>query len=293
MTVNSRNRVELVIISGLSGSGKSTALKAFEDLGYFCVDNLPPDLLLPLLEIQGRAGLGKIAVVMDIRSGITVEQYAELLGRIRAAGYYFEILFLTAAPEILLYRYSQTRRPHPLARDIPLREALERERELLSPLKEWATVILDTSRYNLYQLREEIIRRYGERESLGLPTVHLLSFGFKYGLPAEAHFVFDLRFLPNPYFVPELKSFSGKDERVKAYVLNGPEGRRFLEDITGLLNLVFPYYEKEGRAYVVIALGCTGGRHRSVAVTEALAERLKGSGRRIMVTHRDLEKENP
>ena len=292
MTESFNRSPELVIISGLSGSGKSTALKAFEDLGYFCVDNLPPDLLPPLLGIQKEAGVRRIAVVMDIRSGITPEGYTRLFERLREMGCYFEVLFLTAAPEVLLYRYSQTRRPHPLARDIPLREALERERELLAPLKEWATVVLDTSRYNLYQLREEIIRRYGERKSLAFPTFHLISFGFKYGIPAEAHFVFDLRFLPNPYFVPELKDFSGKDERIKAYVLKNPQGRKFMNDLAGLLNFVFPYYEKEGRAYVVVALGCTGGRHRSVAVVEVLAERLKQAGRRVMVTHRDLDRES-
>ncbi|MBX6423132.1 RNase adapter RapZ [Thermosulfurimonas sp. F29] len=292
MTESFNRSPELVIISGLSGSGKSTALKAFEDLGYFCVDNLPPDLLPPLLGIQKEAGVRRIAVVMDIRSGIAPEGYTRLFERLREMGCYFEVLFLTAAPEVLLYRYSQTRRPHPLARDIPLREALERERELLAPLKEWATVVLDTSRYNLYQLREEIIRRYGERKSLAFPTFHLISFGFKYGIPAEAHFVFDLRFLPNPYFVPELKDFSGKDERIKAYVLKNPQGRKFMNDLAGLLNFVFPYYEKEGRAYVVVALGCTGGRHRSVAVVEVLAERLKQAGRRVMVTHRDLDRES-
>ncbi|QJA06940.1 RNase adapter RapZ [Thermosulfurimonas marina] len=282
-------RTEVVIISGLSGSGKSTALKAFEDLGYFCVDNLPPELLESLLRLRSGE---RVAVVIDVRAGEIPFRLA-LLKELSRKGYHYEILFLTATPEVLLYRYSQTRRPHPLGKDLPLREALSQEAELLAPLREMATVILDTSHYNLYQLREEILRRYGQREELSFPTIHLLSFGYKYGLPAEAHFLFDLRFLPNPYFVPELKPLSGKDPRIKEYVLKSPEAQRFLEALTGLFRWLIPYYEKEGRAYVVVALGCTGGRHRSVAVTEALAEALRPLGRKVLVTHRDLEKDGP
>ncbi|RUM88355.1 MAG: RNase adapter RapZ [Thermodesulfatator sp.] len=280
---------EVVIISGLSGSGKSTALKAFEDLGYFCVDNLPPELLEDLLHL--RAG-EKVAVVIDVRAG-EIPTRISFLKELSHRGYYCEILFLTAELEVLLYRYSQTRRPHPLGPEIPLREALTREAELLAPLREMATVILDTSGYNLYQLREEILRRYGEREELSFPTVHLLSFGYKYGVPAEAHFLFDLRFLPNPYFVPELRALSGKDPRVQKYILRVPEAQKFLEALYRLFEWLFPYYEREGRAYVVVALGCTGGRHRSVAITEALKEVLRPLGRRILVTHRDLEREGP
>ena len=283
--------LETVVVTGLSGSGKSTALKAFEDLGYFCIDNLPVSLLLPLLEVKEREGPQKLALVMDVRGADFVANFEPIFRKTRERGYYLEVLFLTASPEVLIYRYSQTRRPHPLGRDIPLREAILKERDLLAPLKEMATTVIDTSGLNLYQLRREILRRYGLREKLAWPILHLLSFGFKYGLPAEAHFVFDLRFLPNPYFVPELKALSGLDRRIKEYVLGSEEARRFLEDLSGLLNFVFPYYEKEGRGYVVVALGCTGGRHRSVAITEVLAERLKAEGKRVLVTHRDLEKE--
>lgn len=283
--------LEIVVITGLSGSGKSTALKAFEDLGYFCVDNLPVSLLLPLLEIKEREGPQKLALVMDVRGEGFIENFEPIFKKVRERGYYLEILFLTASLEILIYRYSQTRRPHPLGKDLPLREAILKEADLLASLKEMATTVIDTSNFNLYQLRSEILRRYGSRERLRLPTIHLLSFGFKYGLPAEAHFVFDLRFLPNPYFVPELKALSGLDGRIKQYVLSSEEARKFLDDLSGLLNFVFPYYEKEGRGYVVVALGCTGGRHRSVVITEALAERLKAAGRHILITHRDLEKD--
>ncbi len=290
MTGSSR-KLEIVVITGLSGSGKSTALKAFEDLGYFCIDNLPVALLRPLLEIKEKEGPSKLALVMDVRGEDFVPRYKEIFREVQEKGHYLEILFLTASLEILLYRYSQTRRRHPLADHLPLREAILRESALLEPLKEEATLVIDTSSFNLYQLRHEIFRRYLPREKLHLPTLHLLSFGFKYGLPAEAHFVFDLRFLPNPYFVPELKPLSGRDTRVKNYVMQSKEAQKFLEDLLGLLNFVFPYYEKEGRGYVVVALGCTGGRHRSVVVTEALAEKLRASGRTVLVTHRDLEKE--
>ena len=285
------NPLEIVVITGLSGSGKSTALKAFEDLGFFCVDNLPVALFGPLLEIKKKEGPSRLALVMDVRGETSAETYISVFKEAQAAGHYLEILFLTASLNTLLYRYSQTRRPHPLGPGLPLREAILKEKEILSPLKEIATAIIDTSSYNLYQLRAEILKRYSSRFSLALPTYHLLSFGYKYGLPAEAHFVFDLRFLPNPYFVPELKVFSGLNAEVLKYVLENPQAQDFLETVGQLLEGLFPHYQKEGRAYVVVALGCTGGRHRSVAVAEALKEKLKETGKYVIVTHRDLEKD--
>ncbi len=291
MTKNFK-KPEVLIVTGVSGSGKSTALKAFEDLGYFCIDNLPVTLLLPLVKVKEREGAEKLALVMDIRGGEFLERYQEEFRKVKEEGYYLEILFLTASLEVLLYRYSQTRRVHPLGRDIPLREALSKEVSLLEPLREMATTVIDTSQFNPYQLRAQIISRYGVREDLSFPVVHVLSFGFKYGIPAEAHFVFDLRFLPNPYFVPDLKPLSGLDKEVRSFVIESDEGSRFVRDVVSFLEFVFPYCEREGRGYIVVAFGCTGGRHRSVAVAEEVAERFRRSGKRVLVSHRDLEKDS-
>ncbi len=282
-----------MVITGLSGSGKSTVLRAFEDLGYFCVDNLPVALLPSFLEIKAKESHGpkKVALVMDLREEGFLESYREIFERVKKAGHHLEIIFLEASDEVLIARFSQTRRPHPLAPKGSLAEAVKLERAALQEVREIADLVIDTSRYNVHQLRQEIKNRYGVRRDLATLTVHFISFGFKYGVPAEAHLVFDVRFLPNPYFVPELKPFDGRQEKVRAYVLENESGKQFLSLCEQFLRFLVPQYEKEGKSYLVICIGCTGGRHRSVAVAEELGQMVKEWGHDVLVTHRDVYKE--
>lgn len=287
--------VQTVIITGLSGSGKSTALRAFEDLGYFCVDNLPVALLPAFLEIKSRKRQEgsplKIALVMDVREETFLERFRDVFEEVREKGYHLEIIFLEASDEVLIARFSQTRRPHPLAFGVPLSQAIALERELLAPVKELAEVVIDTSPFNVHQLRQEIKARFAQREDLSQMLVHLMSFGFKYGVPPETHLLFDVRFLPNPYFEPELKPLSGREPKIKDYVLKNPLGSEFLGLCEHCLRFLLPQYEREGKTYLVVGVGCTGGRHRSVAVAEELGKMVKSWGRKTLITHRDVEKE--
>ncbi len=259
------------------------------------MDNLPVTLLPSFLEIKASQHHGgapqKIALVMDIREEEFVKKFPEIYKQVRKEGYYLEIIFLEAREEVLIARFSQTRRPHPLAIKAPLSKAIELERELLAPIRELAEVVIDTSTFNVHQLRREIKARFGVRKDLSSMLVHIISFGFKYGVPAEAHLLFDVRFLPNPYFDPALKPLSGLDEVIRDYVLGNPVGRRFLSLCEQYLHFLLPRYEEEGKTYLVVGVGCTGGRHRSVAVAEALGTMLKEWGRETLVTHRDVLKE--
>ncbi len=278
----------------MSGSGKSTVLKAFEDLGYFCVDNLPVQLLPLFLEIQEcavRDEAPKVALVMDLRQEQFLKGYQEIFKKVREQGYHLEIIFLEASDEVLLRRFSQTRRPHPLDPKMPLAECIRLERQALQDLKEIADLILDTSDLNVHQLRREIKRRFASRQDLTQLLVHFISFGFKYGVPAEVSLLFDVRFLPNPYFEPRLKALSGQDEAVRNYVLNGDLSFRFLNLCEQFLHFLLPQYSREDKSYVVIGIGCTGGRHRSVAVAEELSRMVREWGYETLVTHRDLSKE--
>ncbi|MBA2849634.1 RNase adapter RapZ [Thermosulfuriphilus ammonigenes] len=287
--------LDTVIITGLSGSGKSTALKAFEDIGYFCVDNLPILLLPEFLALKDQEVSSgeklKVAIVMDLREKTFLDQYQSIFCQVKEQGYHLEILFLEASDEVLIQRFSQTRRPHPLAPKGSLAEGIRLERERLQGIKEWAHQVVDTSRFNVHQLRAEIIRLYAHREDLVRPTIHIISFGFKYGVPPEANMVLDVRFLPNPYFNPLLKPLDGRQEAVKDFVLRSEEARRFLEHLEGLLGFLLPLYHREGKAYMVIAVGCTGGRHRSVVMAEQLRQILMGMGEDVLITHRDMDKD--
>ncbi|WP_456432014.1 RNase adapter RapZ [Thermosulfuriphilus sp.] len=290
------SHLETIIITGLSGSGKSTALKAFEDIGYFCVDNLPILLLPEFLalkeqELSDDPGPLKVAIVMDVREKAFLDQYQSIFRQVQDLGYHLEILFLEASDEVLIRRFSQTRRPHPLAPKGNLAEGIRFERQRLHGLKEWAHQVVDTSGFNVHQLRAEIIRLYAPREDLARPTIHLISFGFKHGVPPEANLMFDVRFLPNPYFNPLLRPLDGRQEAVKDFVLRCEEARRFLELIEDFLGFLLPLYHREGKAYMVIAVGCTGGRHRSVVVAEELRQALIGMGEHVLITHRDMDKD--
>jgi UPF0042 nucleotide-binding protein len=279
------NPIRVVIVTGVSGAGKSTALKALEDAGYFCVDNLPLPLMGRFVELISGAGEAEQAAVgVDAREAEFLDTHGEVFNAVRNEGHSLEVLFLDANDDILVRRFSETRRRHPLSGD-DLREGIAREREILRSLREEANGIVDTGNLNVHQLKGVIQERY--RRSADVLAVTLLSFGFKHGLPAEADMVLDVRFLPNPYFVEALSASTGEQADVRAFVLDNADAREFLDKAQQLLEFVLPRAEREGKAYLTVAVGCTGGRHRSVAVVQELAKRLPGR-HPLTVRHRDL-----
>ncbi len=279
--------MRIVVVTGVSGAGKSTVLRALEDVNYFCVDNLPLPLLPKFVELLGAQAEGeKVALVIDAREGEFLREYPQAFDGLSSSGHSVEILFLDASDEQLLRRFSETRRRHPLAGD-DLRAGIQRERELLARLREDAQAVVDTGRLNVHQLKGIIQERYGKNS--GRLSVTLLSFGFKHGLPAEADVVFDVRFLPNPYFVEALTAQNGLSDQVAEFVLRTDEAEKFLSKTEDLLRFSLPLYEREGKSYLTVAIGCTGGRHRSVAVAEDLGKRLSPTIS-LTVRHRDLER---
>ncbi|MGZ3407522.1 MAG: RNase adapter RapZ [Polyangia bacterium] len=277
--------MRIIIVTGVSGAGKSTALRALEDAGYFCVDNLPLPLMNRFVELLSEAGeTEQAAVGVDAREGEFLSSSREVFAALRAEGHQLEVLFLDADDDVLVRRFSETRRRHPLSGD-DLREGIAREREILRSLREEASAYVDTANLNVHQLKGVIHERY--RRSAGVLAVTLLSFGFKHGLPAEADMVLDVRFLPNPYFVEALSASTGEEANVREFVLGNDDAAGFLDRSQALLEFVLPRAEREGKAYLTVAVGCTGGRHRSVAVVQELAKRLP---RRhpLTVRHRDL-----
>ncbi|MEE9567587.1 MAG: RNase adapter RapZ [Desulfobacteria bacterium] len=284
-------RGKIVIISGLSGSGKSTAIKALEDVGFFCVDNLPVVLLPKFLELRtgSDSEISKLALVMDIREKDFISTYSDVLDRLGKQGYRFEILFLEASEEMLLRRYSETRMQHPLAKGGSLLEAIHNEREQLEGLKGIADKVIDTSHYNVHELKAVILGHVLKGIQTGHVEVHLLSFGYKYGIPHDADLVIDVRFLPNPYFVPELKALDGTSPKVQTFVKRWDETQIFLKKYLDLLDYLIPLYEKEGKSYLTVAVGCTGGRHRSVVISDEIFEYLNKKTDHVSLVHRDIE----
>jgi UPF0042 nucleotide-binding protein len=281
--------VQLVIVTGLSGAGRSTALRVLEDLGFYCVDNLPPALapnLLELLESGGEqvnVGLG-----IDVRSGVFLDGALRALDELKTRGFPAHVLFLDASDEALVRRFSETRRPHRLAVSGDLQSAIRDERESLAQLRTRATRVLDTTRLTVHELRRQLVELVSGRPDGIRLTTRLVSFGFKYGLPQDADLVFDLRFLPNPFFVDALRDNTGLSKDVYDYVMATVEGQELLSDLTRMFTKLLPRYAAEGKAYLTIAIGCTGGRHRSVAMVEALAKTLSFGP--IVVTHRDIDR---
>ena len=276
--------MNILVVTGVSGGGKSTALRALEDVGYYCVDNLPLPLLPQFVLLLGKTGQKQAALVIDAREGEFLSGFHQEMRELRAAGHSLEILFLDAPDDVLLRRFSETRRRHPIHGD-DLRAAIAHERRELRPLREEAHTVVDTGSLNVHQLKGVIQERYGR---LGQPlTLTLLSFGYKYGLPVEADLVLDVRFLPNPYFVPELSSQTGLQEPVAHFVLSQPDAQTFVSKAQGLIEFYLPRAQREGKSYVTVAIGCTGGRHRSVAVVADLFNRL-GTRYQITVRHREL-----
>ncbi|HID28838.1 MAG TPA: RNase adapter RapZ [Desulfobacterales bacterium] len=284
-------QARIVIISGLSGSGKSTAIKALEDVGFFCVDNLPVALLPKFLELRAGSDseISKLALVMDIREKGFLSTYSDILDRLRNQGYQFEILFLEASQEVLLRRYSQTRMQHPLAKGKSLLEAIGNEKEQLVGLKQIADKVIDTSHYNVHELKAVILGHVLKVVHTGHAEVHVLSFGFKYGIPYDADLVIDVRFLPNPFFIAELKGLDGTAPQVQAYVKKWEETQIFLKKYLDMLDYLVPLYEKEGKSYLTIAVGCTGGRHRSVVIADEIFQHLRKKVDPINLVHRDIE----
>lgn len=283
----------VVVVTGLSGAGKSTALNVFEDLGYFCVDGLPAAMLPKLVALfMGKDSRHRgLALGMDLRQHDFLDQWNEALQELSARGVFVRVLFVEAKDASLMRRYATTRRPHPLeSASLGLEQALTRERAMLSPLRKDAELVIDTSEYSIHDLRRMIQERFTSTESAGQGMrVHVLSFGFKYGVPAEADLVFDLRFLPNPYFVPELRPMSGKDQAVADYVFKVEPGLTFKKKLQEFLLYLLPLYAAEGRYRIALAVGCTGGRHRSVAMAEHLLATLRDSGYSVTIEHRHFD----
>jgi UPF0042 nucleotide-binding protein len=295
------DRVRVVVVTGLSGAGKSTALNALEDLGYFCVDNLPTAVLEQTVDVCAAGGIRHIALGLDVRVGSFLEGVAPALSRISGGEHDLEVLFLDASDEAIIRRYSESRRPHPLTGStregmrpeigaVAVLDGVRLERERLAPLRARATVVVDSTLLSVHELRRQVVAHLGPGKSAQPRMVtRFVSFGFKYGLPVDADVVLDVRFLDNPYFVAELRDLPGTDPRVRDYVLSSAETTELLARLEALLAFAMPRYEREGKSYLTVAIGCTGGRHRSVTVASALADRLRhDGGPAIVVFHRDL-----
>lgn len=284
--------LRIVIITGLSGSGKSTALRALEDIGFFCVDNLPVMLLPKLLELQtGTSGeVSKIALVMDLREKHFLEKHIDVLSRLRKKKYNIEILFLDTNNDLLLRRFSETRRMHPLSEGKTILENIELERDKLQELKEMATHVIDTSDYSVHQLKKHVQRLYLAPGTAKKLLINLISFGYRFGLPPDADIVLDVRFLPNPHFVKGLRACNGNEKAVEEYVMDWDETREFLVRLSEMMTFLVPLYEKEGKSYLNIGIGCTGGKHRSVVILNQLAQYFTGRDYTTNVSHRDIDR---
>ena len=292
MTTAARNRHarQLVILTGLSGSGKDSTLKTFEDLGYYCVDNLPVSLIPAFSElyVEGVGEIERAALLVDAREGEQLERLPQIYRKLRAERP-ATLVFIEASDEVLQRRFSETRRPHPIGGDSSIADGIRLERRRMAPIRRLADVIIDTSHFNVHELRQFVNHRFENPQKRPL-LISVVSFGFRYGIPSDADLVFDVRFLPNPHFVPKLRPYSGKNPRVARYIRSFPQTEQFLHRIESLLLYLIPHYIREGKSYLTIALGCTGGRHRSVMLAEVIRGVLKRKGYSAKVVHRDIER---
>src|SRR5437763_12786112 len=281
---------ELVISTGMSGSGKASVLKAFEDLGYYCVDNLPVGLIPRFAELAGQSAvIERTALVVDVREGRHLEELPAIVKSVRRM-IATKVIFLEASDSVLLRRYSETRRPHPLGTHSPVKASLAAERRHLRHIRAMANLVIDTSRFNVHELRSHILELFQKNEKGRNILVSCVSFGFKHGVPDDADLIFDVRFLPNPHFVPEFRPLTGRHPKVAKYIRSFQQTTESIQRISDLLIYLLPHYIHEGKSYLTIAFGCTGGQHRSVMIAEDVAKRLKKAGYRVKVSHRDSPK---
>ncbi len=280
---------ELVILTGMSGAGKASALKAFEDLGYYSVDNLPLELIPRFADLVAKsAEITRAALVVDVREGIRLDRFPAILKKVRLV-LPTSVVFLEAAEDVIVRRFSETRRPHPLGRGERVVQSIRAERKRLDPVRNVADILLDTTKFNVHELRAHINSQF-ERGSKGDRnlTISVTSFGFKNGVPSDADVVFDVRFLPNPHFVPEFRKLTGKHPKVAKYIRQFPQTKEFLDKAADMLTFLLPHYIKEGKSYLTVGVGCTGGQHRSVMIAEELKKRLGAAGYRAKTAHRDM-----
>jgi UPF0042 nucleotide-binding protein len=281
---------ELVIVTGISGAGKASALKTFEDLGFHAVDNLPLELLVDFAELVAKSTeIQSAAIVVDVREGQTLDRLPDILKSVKTV-LPTRVVFLDAQDGVLVRRYSETRRPHPLRRQETVSRSIVEERQLLDPIRNVADTLVDTSTFNVHELRAHIQSRFGQEDRAKHLLVSCLSFGFKNGVPLDADLVFDVRFLPNPHFVSEFRKKTGKDPKVAEYVRSFPQTEEFLDRVSDLMLYLLPHYVGEGKSYLTVGFGCTGGQHRSVMMAEEIAKRLKSAGYRVKALHRDIPK---
>ena len=279
----------IFIITGLSGSGKSTAMAALEDAGFYCIDNMPVDLLPKFLEmpIERDSEIAGIGLVMDLREKGFLNKYRTVFSELKKKGYYFKILFLEAEERVLVQRYSETRRQHPMATGKSLLDDIRLEKNQLDDLRSAADLVINTSELNVHELKAKILDIAQKSKKILRMQINVVSFGFKYGIPADADLIMDVRFLANPYFTPDLKELDGETQAIKNFVLGHRETGEFLEKYLSLIDFLIPLYEKEGKAYLTIALGCTGGRHRSVTIARTIYEHINAMGKTVELNHRD------
>jgi UPF0042 nucleotide-binding protein len=281
-----RSRNELVVITGMSGSGKASVLKAFEDLGYYCVDNLPIELIPRFAELAQNSEYERTALVVDIREGGQLRKLPRMLKSLKER-LQTKVIFLEASEDTLIRRFSETRRPHPLGKSQPVPQAIATEREQLNELRNASDFIIDTSKFNVHDLRAHALEKFRRSADENAIAVSCLSFGYKHGVPQDCDLLFDVRFLPNPHFIPELRPFTGRHPKVAKYVRSFPQTREFIDRISKLLIYLLPHYVREGKSYLTIGFGCTGGQHRSVMIAEEVKKRLAAAKYNVSVTHRD------
>ncbi|MCM1103428.1 MAG: RNase adapter RapZ [Clostridium sp.] len=283
--------MKFVIVTGMSGGGKRTALKMLEDMGFYCVDNLPVALIGKFVEliVTPNSEVTKVALGIDVRAGQSFDELVDILNGIKEAGYVYDMLFMEASDPVLLKRYKESRRMHPLSPEGRVEEGIHKERAVLKPIREISDYVIDTSKLLTRELKEELDRIFIGNEAYNSLIVSILSFGFKYGIPADADLVFDVRFLPNPFYIDELKHQTGQDQAVQDYVRSFPETEEFMQKLTDMIRFLIPNYVKEGKYQLVIAIGCTGGKHRSVTLANELYQRLKDQGEYgLTIGHRDI-----